>query len=74
MPLIVLQRSPQLGEEPAVGEGEPALEVLAEDHLGDGLDQGVVEDLGLMKLSMGLFELLVIRSQQHLDGIGELAG
>ena len=45
--LDLLEGRAQLGAERLVGEGEPALEVLAEDHLREGLDQRVVEDLGL---------------------------
>ena len=43
----LLEAAPQLRAEPLVGEGEPAVEVLAEDHLGEGLDQRVIEDLRL---------------------------
>ena len=43
----VLEAAPHLGAEALVREGEPAVEVLAEDHLGQSLDQRVVEDLRL---------------------------
>ena len=46
-PLISSSVVPELGAELLVGEREAAFEVLAQDHLGDRLDQRVIEDLGL---------------------------
>ena len=43
----LLEAPAQLRAEPLVGEGEPAVEILAQDHLGQRLDQRVIEDLGL---------------------------
>ncbi len=43
----LLERLAKLRAEPLVGECEPPVEVLAEDHLGKRLDQGVIEDLRL---------------------------
>ncbi len=53
LPLIASERGSQLGADAAVGEGETALQVLAEDHLRQGLDQGVIEDLGLPEGALG---------------------
>ncbi len=47
LPFDRLERRAELRAKLLVGEREPAFQVLAEDHLRDGLDQRVVEDLGL---------------------------
>src|SRR5262249_46142755 len=48
----LLEAAPELRAELLVGESKAALEVLAEDHLGDGFDQRVIEDLGLAEGSL----------------------
>ena len=44
---------PELGAELPVRKRETAVEILAEDHLGNRLDQRVIEDLGLVEAAVG---------------------
>ena len=51
--LDLLEGRAELRAELLIGEGEPAFQVLAEDHLREGLDQRVIEDLGLAQDAFG---------------------
>ena len=52
LPLDRLESRAQFGAEFLVGEREAAFEILAENHLGKCLDQGVVEDLGPLESTL----------------------
>ena len=52
--LEVLERGSELGAELVVGEGEPAVEVLAQDHLRDRFHQRMIKNLGLDACLLGL--------------------